>query len=132
MVVGILVTHGNLAEELLQTARLVYGDFSGCYAISNTAKSTEDLTAELDSLVASVKGTPCIIFVDFIGGSCSHACLKHAHAHTSADVRMLSGVNLPMLLAFLNKRDEVAFAQLPEAILERGHKSIQVVDPTTI
>lgn len=132
MVVGILVTHGNLAEELLRTARTVYGDFAGCHAISNTSKSTDDLTTEIDSVVASAKGTPCIIFIDFVGGSCSHACLKHAHMRSRTDVRMLSGVNLPMLLAFLNKRDEVTFDQLPEAILERARKSIQVVDPTTI
>ena len=102
MVAGIVVTHGTLAEELLRTARTVYGDFSDCYAVSNTAKSTDDLAAEIDSVIASLKGSPCIVFVDFVGGSCSNACLKQAHAHARRATRMISGVNLPMLLAFLN------------------------------
>lgn len=133
MVAGIVVTHGNLAEELLRTAKGVIGEFSDCFALSNASKSTESLTQDVSAVVESVKGKHCIIFVDFVGGSCSHACLSHLSSRgAGADVPIISGVNLPMLLAFLNKRDEVPFDQLADAIVERSCNSIQVLDPSKI
>jgi mannose/fructose-specific phosphotransferase system component IIA len=43
-------------------------------------------------------------------------------------VRIVSGVNLPMLLAFLNKRNDVNFERLPSELASRGRDSIQSVD----
>jgi len=133
MVAGIVVTHGNIADELLRTAHTVYGEFSDCHALSNTSKSPDALMEEIGDVIKAVKGKPCIIFVDFLGGSCSHACLMQASAGGEAqDIPIISGVNLPMLLAFLNKRDEVPFEELPEMIVERGCRSVQVLDPRKI
>lgn len=130
MVVGIVVTHGNLAEELLETARQVYGEFTSCFAVSNTSKSPQGLVEELQSVVKTTGAVPCLIFVDFVGGSCGHACLKTASDRPRTLV--ISGVNLPMILAFLNKRDEVPFEKLTAAVIERSHDSIKVFDPSSI
>jgi PTS system mannose-specific IIA component len=133
MVAGIVVTHGNLAEELLGTAQTVYGAFSDCYALSNASKSPHALIEEIESVIEAVKGMPCMIFVDFVGGSCSHACLMRASTQGDAqDIPIISGVNLPMLLAFLNKRNEVPFEELAEMIVDRGSKSVQLLDPGKI
>jgi len=133
MVAGIVVTHGNLAGELLRTAQTVYGEFSDCHALSNASKSPNALMKEIGDVIKAVKGKRCIIFVDFLGGSCSHACLMQASAGGVAqDVPIVSGVNLPMLLAFLSKRDDVPFEELPEMIADRGCRSVQVLDPRKI
>lgn len=130
MVTGIIVTHGRLGEELLATARLVVGDFSSCYAVTNDGKTLANVSAEIQAIVDKLDGEPCVVFIDFMGGSCSHACLSLDGAGHGLVV--MSGVNLPMLLAFLNKRDEVDFDQLPSVIMERSHNSIQALDPTKI
>lgn len=127
MVKGIIVTHGNLAQELIQTAKLIYGEFSGCFAVSNEGKSPQTLLDEVGSLIDAQKGDPCLVFVDFFGGSCCHACMRLKIARN--DVPIIAGINLPMLLAFLNKRDTVPFDRLPADILGRAHGSIQSVDP---
>ena len=133
MVAGIIVTHGNLGDELLRTAKRVFGEFGDCYALSNEGKSTQGLTRELRAVVDSVRGQDCIIFVDFVGGSCSHACLSELSRQGGRpEVPIIAGVNLPMLLAFLNKRDKVPFEELPGAVIERGCKSIQALDPSKI
>jgi mannose/fructose-specific phosphotransferase system component IIA len=133
MVTGIVVTHGNLAEALIRTAHTVYGKFSDCHALSNASRSPNALIKEIENVIKAVRGRPCMIFVDFLGGSCSHACLMQASTRGNAqEIPIVSGVNLPMLLAFLNKRDEVPFDQLADAIVERSHNSIQVLDPSKI
>jgi mannose/fructose-specific phosphotransferase system component IIA len=129
MVAGLIVTHGNLAEELIRTARSVVGDFDKCYAFSNKGKSTQALSEEMGAALAAAD-TPCVIFVDFMGGSCSHACLRVAAGRP--DIVLLGGINLPMLLAFINKRDEIPFEKLADAILERSHASVRIIDPENL
>jgi mannose/fructose-specific phosphotransferase system component IIA len=127
MVAGIIVSHGRLAEELLDTARKVYGDFSDCYAVSNEGKSPHALYEEIDLLIRAQEAGRSVVFVDFAGGSCCHACMRLKVGRR--DVPVITGVNLPMLLAFLNKRDAVPFERLAEEVLERGRLSVQSVDP---
>jgi len=130
MVAGIIVTHGRLGEELVETAKRVYGDFADCYAVSNEGKSPGALHDEIDAIVKSLGSVQCVVFVDFVGGSCCHACTRLKLER--ADIPVVTGVNLPMLLAFLNKRDSIPFDRLPEEILDRGVGSIHLVDPERV
>ena len=126
MVTGIVVTHGMLAEELLLTAKRIFGEFSDCHPVTNIAKSPKALTDELASIISACREDPCILFVDFFGGSCSYACMKLLGSF--ANLRVISGVNLPIVLAFLNKRGDVPFELLAEEIVERGRTSIQILE----
>ena len=86
----------------------------------------ETLTGELEEIVAAGGvDNRYSVFVDFFGGSCCHAGLS---IEQSERVRVITGVNLPMLLAFLYKRDEVDFEKLPDELTARGHDSIRFVE----
>lgn len=126
MVTGIVVTHGNLGAELLETAAQVFGSFSDCHAISNASKSAEALVEEMERVVASAPDGNIAVFVDFYGGSCGYACLKFQQGHSG--IPIISGVNLPIILAFLNKRNEVPFDTLITDLIVRGQDSIRVVE----
>lgn len=129
MIAGIVVTHGNLAAELLATAKTIFGEFTDCHPVSNAQKSPQALTEDLDLMVRealSENADGVVVFTDFFGGSCSHACLGVEQRYTR--VRLVTGVNLPMLLAFLYRRGEVPFENLPGELVERGVKSIQEID----
>jgi len=130
MVAGIVVTHGDLGAELLRTAGLILGEATDFVAISNEGKTPKTVCAEIESAIESLQGMPCVVFIDFVGGSCCSATLSVER--TDGGLSILSGVNLPMILAFLNKRDEVSFAELPDAILERSQQSLQILDPSKI
>lgn len=128
MIRAIIVTHGDLGSEMIATARDVYGDVSECYAVSNRHKSPQTLRDELESILAGgAPGDRHILFVDFFGGSCTHACMAIGMVHDN--VTLITGVNLPMFLAFLYKRKDVSFENLPTELLARGHESIQLVAP---
>ena len=126
MITGIVVTHGNLAEELLETARIVFGDFGNCYAVSNVSKSPHALIAELQKIINSYGDTPTIIFVDYFGGSCTHACLSLQQ--NTDNIRIISGVNLPMLVVFLNKRNETGQDDLADELIIKGQGSIKRIE----
>ncbi len=130
MVTCVVVTHGLLAAELLRTAQSIIGDVSASYAISNTGKSPQVVKEEIARALDEHADAPTIIFTDFFGGSCSNACLEIEHERE--DVRLITGVNLPMMLAFFNKRDEVPFEQLPDEIIDRAHKSIMILDQNAL
>jgi mannose/fructose-specific phosphotransferase system component IIA len=126
MISAIVATHGNLGAELIATAKEVYSDVSNCYAVSNARMSPQALREELEAIVAG--GGPddrYVLFVDFFGGSCCHACM--AVEMERKDVKLITGVNLPMLLAFLYKRKELSFEDLIPELLVRGQESIQLV-----
>jgi PTS system mannose-specific IIA component len=125
MVTGIIVTHGQLAEEILLTARMVFGEFSHCYPVSNTSKSPKALLEDLETVIDAEKSEGYILFVDFLG-SCSQACMRLQAGRDN--VSIISGINLPIFLAFLNKRDKIPFEKLPEELVQRGRGSIQVLD----
>jgi len=127
MVAGIIVTHGRLAEELIETAKIIYGDFSDCYALTNDGKSPHVLFEEISLLIRALEGQLCMVFVDFVGGSCCHACARLKVERK--DLPVITGVNLPMLLAFLNKRSSVPFERLSAEIVERARNSIQDMNP---
>lgn len=129
-VIGIVVTHGNLGEELVKTAGTVVGAPDNCYAITNSGKAPQQLRDEISAKLDEAGGGPAVLFVDFFGGSCSHASLLVES--TRDNVYVFCGVNLPMLLAFINKRDETPFAELGDAILERANNSIKLLDARTL
>lgn len=127
MISAIVVTHGRLGAEFVATAHKILGDFSGVYSLSNEDKTPQMLAEEIEHVMEH--GGPddaFILLVDFLYGSCGHATLAVERNHRN--VHVVSGINLPMLLAFLNKRNEVSFERLPAELAARGRDSIQSVD----
>lgn len=121
MVQGVLVTHGALGAELMRATEAILGPQTDLLAFSNREHSLEQLEQRLVALLGGGED-PLYLFVDLIGGSCSHACLAVARDHPR--VRVFSGVNLPMLLEFCHHRGRVADAELRERIVDRGKSGV--------
>jgi PTS system mannose-specific IIA component len=101
--IGIVVTHGNLAEELCHTTELIVGKLTGCYAISGSELCDEELITRIREIIDREKSENAIVFVDYFGGSC---CINSVRAVRGLKgVRVISGVNLPVLLDFVTKRN---------------------------
>lgn len=120
---GIILTHGTLGEELIRTAEMVVGEARGLDALSNTGLSTPALAERVESVLAGEPhDRPLLVFVDLLGGSCSQACTELLKARPAA--RLLTGVNLPMIIAFLQYRETMEPDELADAILMRAHRGI--------
>jgi len=125
-IIGIIITHGNLAEELLATVKMIVGETHDCYAISGSDLCDEDVARRINELVAEGgRERRAVVFVDYFGGSCSTATIRATHVHSL--VRVMSGVNLPILLDFVNKQDTYDLDEIVDHLLRRGQESIRVV-----
>jgi mannose/fructose-specific phosphotransferase system component IIA len=120
---GIIVTHAELAEALRQAVARVAGDASGITTVSNEGLSAEQLGQRIVAAVEELHGAPCIVMVDLQGGSCATACM--VRLHDMPNVRVVSGVNLPMLADFVLRRGDHDIDALVERMLERGRRAVQ-------
>lgn len=99
----LLVTHGNLGAELKSAAEYVIGKQEKIAAVgvfdSDTPLEKEAEIKEALEKVRGDKGT--VILTDMCGGTPSNLALKVKEK----EVEILVGVNLPMLLKLIQRRD---------------------------
>lgn len=125
MIKCIILTHGNLGKALLDTTKKIVGPVEGINTISNELVSLKDLVTNLDSVVSDWEDNEILIMADFFGGSCWHAA--QVIKRNRPNVALISGVNLPMMLAFVNKRESFKLPELANYLKESLLKSTEVI-----
>lgn len=125
--IGIIVTHGNLAHELLSTVETIVGKIDFCYAISNADLNDDALIASIRKIIDEHAESYAILFVDYFGGSCSMSCSRAVKGYEKAVV--ISGINLPILLDFVTKRGTMKPEEIVRNLIRRGQESVRVIDP---
>ena len=121
---GLLVAHAALAAELKSTAESIAGPAPDLPCLSNRDLSPDEL-AEAIGLALDASGAGTIVLVDLAGGSCLAAVQRACRGRSGVSV--VAGVNLPLILDFLQKRDVLPFDQLVIHLLERGHSGLKIV-----
>lgn len=96
---GILVSHGKMAEGLLDAVREITGLTEGLVTLDNLGLTPDALEARLEQLTAD---RPSVVFVDLPSGSCAFVA-RRLRAR-KASVAVVCGVNLPLLLDFVFHR----------------------------
>jgi mannose/fructose-specific phosphotransferase system component IIA len=119
---GVIVSHGDLAQQLVDAVGAITGEARAFRAVSNTGLTPEDLCRQVDEAVGA---GPAVVFVDMPAGSCLRAALAELHAR--GDVAVVAGVNLPMLLDFVYHRDMEA-PVMAERLVEKGKDAIRTFE----
>jgi|SRR5688572_18831286 len=117
---GVIVSHAAVAEALVAAVYAITGVNDALVPVSNEGCDQDALRARLDEATAS---QPAILFVDLPGGSCLTSSLRFARGR--AELAVVTGVNLAMLLDFVFHRD-VAPAEAARRAAEAGGKAIKV------
>ena len=123
---GIVVTHGKLAEELVRTAELIVGKQEELYAISGSDLCDEEVMGRIREIIARRGDAHVVVFVDYFGGSCCINCVRAVEGEPG--IKVVSGVNLPILLAFATKRGTLPFEEMVDHVIRRGRESVKVID----
>ena len=116
---GVVIAHGDMATGLIDAVRHiagVTGDF--LRPLSNRGLGPDALAQEVRSLAA---GEPTIVFTDLQSGSCGFAARRCVQ--DSPNLVVVSGVNLPILLEFVMRR-QLPLDQLVPFLLAKGRASI--------
>jgi mannose/fructose-specific phosphotransferase system component IIA len=97
---GVVVGHGSVAPALVAAAEEISGIQDALVAVTNQDCDRNDL----ETRVRQAAGDgPVLVFVDLPTGSCFFAAMKGLGR--MPDVRVLTGVNLTMLVDFVFHRD---------------------------
>lgn len=126
MIGALIVTHGNLAIELLKAAERIEADVSGIEAVSLEWNEGVDTAREKvrEALARVSKDRHVIIFTDMFGGTPSNISLSFLE---KGRVEIVTGVNLPMIVKFATVKQEAGdVATLAHLISEKGSKAIKV------
>jgi len=126
LVHGLVITHGDLGREMLRVVELVMGPVPGLTALSNDGASLPELSERIGSVAAAAE-EGLLVFTDDFGGSCTTAARL---ALRGRQARLLTGVNLAMLLEFAAWRDELPLAELSGRLVNTGREAISEVVPT--
>jgi mannose PTS system EIIA component len=116
----IVATHGELAKALVETVQLIIGDgFSMDYYCLTQEKSGDAGKKELTELILKEDVNDLVVFTDVFGGSVNNICLEILISQQETEkFHLISGVNLPLILAAIMSGADSIEAKLTEAIEE--------------
>jgi len=118
---GVIVSHAAVAQALVAAVTAITGIEGALTGISNEGCGTEELGERLREAVGV---GPAVLFVDLPGGSCFTSSARYAK-RGGADIAVVTGVNLAMLLDFVFNRD-ISPVDAARRALDAGAKAIRV------
>lgn len=130
MVGIVVVSHGDMAEGMIDAARMIVGPMDGVATVSlKESDAVEDLMGRIEVALNEVdQGEGVLILVDAFGASPFNASARLALGRK--DVEVISGMNLPMLLELAVGRAGQDLAMVIQIALETGTTSIRTLSQT--
>src|SRR5215831_9634886 len=125
MIGGLIVTHGRLAIELLNAAEQIVGEIHHVAAVSLGWHDDVDMASGSIGKAIDRVRTPdgVLILTDMFGGTPTNI------ASTFLDegkVEIVTGVNLPMLIKFVQLGDGQKLAASAKLLRDTGQNSIYI------
>jgi PTS system mannose-specific IIA component len=129
MVEILIVTHGNLAVEILKSSEIIVGKQ---HQVTTMGLFQGDCIEDFRDRVAQEIGKlgredGVLVFVDLYGGSPSNAAVLSLNTEHVKDIEFqcITGVNLPMLLEVFMSRSNADLQTLADLAVQAGRRAIQ-------
>ncbi|HHF43041.1 MAG: hypothetical protein DRI99_04610 [Candidatus Aminicenantes bacterium] len=126
MIGGIIVSHGKLAEELLNALNIILGEVVNMEAISiGWYDDVEESKKKINQAIKRVdQKNGVLIFTDMFGGTPSNISFTFLKEN---QVEIITGVNLPMLIKFASLQRSNNLKEVAKKVVEQGRKNIHLV-----
>lgn len=128
----VVVTHGQLATELVNSAEMIVGDLPQFAAVSigwhdDVDNAREEIGRAIERVGVSSGGTPeepadVLVLTDMFGGTPANLGVTYVNPH----VEVITGVNLPMLIKLARPPKEANLLTLARDMREHGRNAIWV------
>jgi mannose PTS system EIIA component len=121
----VLVTHGRLADELVSALEHVVGaqDRIATVCIGPEDDMEKRRAEILESITKTDDGGGVILLTDMFGGTPSNLAIS---VMDKANVEVIAGVNLPMLIKLASVRTDNSIDQASQAAQDAGRKYINI------
>ncbi|MFC1868361.1 PTS sugar transporter subunit IIA [Thermodesulfobacteriota bacterium] len=121
----LIVTHCDLGKEFLNAAEFIVGRIEAAEVVSITqATDSEEIIKMIEDKISILnKGNGVLILTDMFGGTPSNLSLSFLKEEM---VEVLTGVNLPMVIAIAQNRSDMDLSELAEKAEEAGKMSISL------
>jgi PTS system mannose-specific IIA component len=118
----VVVTHGQVAEELVNAARTIGGEIPATVAVSiGWGDDATAANAAIEKGLEDVGGGEALILTDMFGGTPTNLALPYL----SSEVEIVTGVNLPMLIKASSLREGV-LPHVAREVRDQGKDAIYV------
>jgi len=125
MVGVVIVTHGNLARDLVEVTELIVGTCPGLIPVTiQPQEGIAEIAKKVESSIKSAdKGKGVLILTDLFGGTPSNVSLSFLQQNK---VEVLSGVNLPMMIKIVTHCENSDLKELAKLGKTAGKKNISL------
>jgi mannose PTS system EIIA component len=128
----VVVTHGQLAAELVNSAEMIVGDLPHFAAVSiGWHDDVEHAKEEIGRAIARVQSSAgttdnepadVLVLTDLFGGTPANLAVTFVNPH----VEVITGVNLPMLIKLARTQKQSDLLTLAREMREDGRNAIWV------
>ena len=120
---GVIVSHGQVANELLAAAEAVVGDLSHITAVSiGWHDDVEMAKAEIERAVSQVSnGSGVLVLTDMFGGTPTNISAMFLKEN---EIEIVTGVNLPMVIKLASNNKDVTLHELAKEVEAQGKEAI--------
>jgi len=127
----VVVTHGQLATELVNSAEMIVGDLPHFVAVSigwhdDVDHAREEIGRAIERVAGAAdadgRRTPVLVLTDMFGGTPANLAVTFV----SSDVEVITGVNLPMLIKLARPQTGEDLLTIAREMREHGRHAIWV------
>ena len=102
----LIVSHGNLAKEMADTAKMIMGEFSGVDVLGLQADEHIETFYEKIKSQCEQHSAGLLILTDLAGGSpFIQASRCYYENHDKKDVEVVAGMNLAMVIECISQKE---------------------------
>ena len=125
MIGVVVVTHGQLAVELVNAAETIVGDLPQFAAVSiGWHEDVEDAREAIAAAIERVKQPAGVLLAtDMFGGTPSNLGITFLEQNK---IEIVTGVNLPMLIKAASLKDGASLTEVARSLREHGRNAIWV------
>lgn len=125
----LILCHGNLAGEIVNTARMILGEHEESLRFLNLAPG-QDMEQYHTGIVSALKAGQAsggtLILTDIMGGSpFLHAARAYGELKDELGIEIVTGVNLPMLLEVVSQMGHTDLVEAKQIALHEGSMGVK-------
>ncbi len=122
-IAGVIVSHGQLARELLAAAEMIIGAVPHITSVSMGWHDDVDAAhAEIERAIKRVsQGRGVLLLTDMFGGTPTNIASMFL---AEGEVEVVTGVNLPMVIKLASQSDQESLADVARRVRDQGQEGI--------